>query len=209
MKLLVFGATGPTGRQVVTQALAQGHEVTAFVRDPAGLELANAGLRTVVGDTTRDNEKIAAAVRGQDAVVSALGRGQRLKSENLIQRSLKAIAGAMESANVRRLVVVSAFGVGATLNDAPWVPRIMHRFLLKDLFADKEAAEDELRRGSLDWTLVYPTILTNGPVTGTYRVGERLELHGMPKISRADVAHFILGEVGKRAYVRKIAVISH
>ena len=208
MKLLVFGATGATGRQGVTQALAQGHEVTAFVRDPTRLEVANAGLCTVVGDTTRDNEKIAEAVRGQDAVVSALGRGQRLKSENLIQRSLKAIAGAMDSANVRRLVVVSAFGVGATRDDAPLVPRIMYRLLLEDLFADKEAAEDELRRGSLDWTLVYPTILTNGPLTGTYRVGERLELHGMPKISRADVAHFILGEIGRRAYVRKIAVIS-
>jgi putative NADH-flavin reductase len=209
VKILVFGATGPTGTQVVSQALDQGHEVTAFVRDPAGLALSSPALRVVVGDTTLDDERIAEAVRGQDAVVSALGRRQTFKSENLIQRSLGAIAGAMESADVRRLVVVSAYGVGATRRDAPLIPRIMFKLLLADLFADKAAAEDELRRGALDWTLVYPTMLTDGPLTAAYRAGERLELHGMPKISPADVAHFILREIGERAYVRKIAIISN
>jgi len=106
-------------------------------------------------------------------------------------------------------MVVSAFGVGATRRDAPLIPRIMYRLLLGDIFADKAAAEDELRRGRLDWTLVYPTMLTDEPVTAAYRSGERLELHGMPKVSRADVAHFILRELRERAYVRKIAVLSN
>jgi putative NADH-flavin reductase len=115
----------------------------------------------------------------------------------------------MARAGVRRLILVSAFGVGESRRDAPLIPRIMYRVLLGDIFADKKAAEDNVRRSNFDWTFVYPVLLTDGPMTGAYRVGERLELHGLPKISRADVAHFILTEVGKRAFVRKVAVISY
>jgi putative NADH-flavin reductase len=85
----------------------------------------------------------------------------------------------------------------------------MYRVLLSDIFADKKAAEDNVRRSNLDWTFVYPVLLSDGPTTGAYRVGERLELRGVPKISRADVAHFIVSELGKRAFVRKVAVISY
>jgi putative NADH-flavin reductase len=115
----------------------------------------------------------------------------------------------MERAGVRRLIVVSAFGVGESRRNAPLIPRIMYRVFLGEIFADKKAAEDDLRRSSLDWTIVYPVLLTNGPMTGTYRVGERLELHGIPKISRSDVAHFMLAEIENRVFVRKVAVISY
>lgn len=208
MKILVFGATGPTGRQLVQQALSQGHEVTAFVRNPDALS-ADKRVRIVTGDTTRDAETITAAVRGQDAVVSALGRRNTLRSDNLIARSMHFILPAMEQAGVRRLVVMSAFGVGESRRDAPLIPGIMYRVLLSDIFADKKAAEDEIRRSSLDWTIVYPVLLTDGPLTGSYRVGERMELRGMPKISRADVAHFMLAEMRNRAFARKVAVISY
>lgn len=208
MKLLVFGATGSSGRQLVQQALKQGHEVTAFARNPDAIS-ADERLRIVVGDTTRDAEQIAAVVRGQDAVVSALGRRNTFRSDNLIARSMHSIVPEMEQAGVRRLVLMSAFGVGESCRDAPLIPRIMYRVLLRDIFADKKSAEDDIRRSSLDWTIVYPVLLTDGPPTGNYRVGERLELHGMPKISRADVAHFMLSELKNRAFVRKVAVISY
>ena len=208
MKLAVFGANGPTGREVVRQALDAGHEVTAFVRDAYAFPLSNERLRVVVGDTLRDDARVAEAVRGQDAVVSALGRRASFKSENLIRLSLQSIVSAMERNGVRRLIVVSAFGVGESRREAPLVPRIMYRLLLSDIFADKKAAEDDLKRSSVDWTVVYPTLLTNGPVTGRYRVGERLELSGMPKVSRADVAHFIVSQLASRDWVRKVAAIS-
>jgi putative NADH-flavin reductase len=209
MNILVFGATGPTGQQVVKQALSQGHTVTAFVRNPATLSIGDEPLRVVIGDTARDTPKVAEAVGGQDVVISALGRRSTFKSDHLIERSMQAIVPAMERAGVRRLILVSAFGVGESRRDAPLIPRIMYRVLLSDIFADKKAAEDNVRRSNLDWTFVYPVLLTDGPMTGAYRVGERLELHGIPKISRADVAHFILSEVGKCAFVRKVAVISN
>jgi putative NADH-flavin reductase len=210
MNILVFGATGPTGQQVLRQALSQDHTVTAFVRDPAAtLPTNERRLRVVIGDTTWDTHKVAEAVAGQDVVISALGRRSTFKSDHLIERSMQAIVPAMERAGVRRLILVSAFGVGESRRDAPLIPRIMYRVLLSEIFADKKAAEDNVRRSSLDWTFVYPVLLTDGPMTGAFRAGERLELHGLPKISRADVAHFILAEVGKRAFVRKVAVVSY
>ena len=208
MKIAVFGANGPTGREVVSQALEAGHEVTAFVRDAAAFDLKHERLRTVVGDTMRDDAKVAEAVKGQDVVVSALGRRASFKSENLIRLSMQSIVSAMERNAVRRLIVVSAMGVGDSKRDAPLVPRIMYRLLLADIFADKKAAEDDLRRSSVDWIVLYPTILTNGARTGAYRVGERLELKGMPKISRADVAHFALAQLEARDWVRKVVVLS-
>ena len=208
MKIAVFGASGGTGREVVSQALEAGHEVTIFVRDPNVSGLARERVRIVVGDTLHDDARVAEAVRGQDAVVSALGRRRSFKSEDLIRLSLQSIVSAMERNGVRRLVLVSAFGVGDSKRDAPLIPRIMHRLLLTNLFADKKAAEDDLRRSSVDWTVVYPTLLTEGPRTRSYRVGERLELSGVPKISRADVADFVVAQLASREYVRKVAVIS-
>jgi putative NADH-flavin reductase len=207
MNVLVFGATGATGRQVVSQLLARGHRVTAFVRRPNAMTSAE-GLRIVAGDTTGPAAAIEEALRGQDAVVSALGLGMNLRSGNLMTRSMQAILPALEKAGVRRLVVVSAFGVGRTSADAPLIPRIMHRLMLKDLFADKASAEAALRRTDLDWTIVYPVMLTNGPLSGKYRIGERLALSGVPKISRADVAHFIVGELEHPAHVRKEVILS-
>jgi putative NADH-flavin reductase len=209
VNILVFGATGPAGHQVVMQALSRGHAVTAFVRNPQTLSISDDRLRVVVGDTTRDEPKIAEALRGQDAVVSALGRRSTFSSDHLIERSMRAIVPAMERAGVRRLILMSAFGVGESRRDAPLIPRIMYRLLLRDIFADKKAGEEHVKGSTLDWTIVYPVLLTDGPLTGSYRSGERLELRGMPKIARADVAHFILTEIENGAFVRKVAVVSY
>ncbi len=209
MKLLVFGATGPTGQQVVAQALRQGHELTVFVRNSAQLAVSDDRLRVVVGSVPDDADAIAAAVRGQDAVISALGVRSSLKSSSLISRSMQAIVPAMERNGVRRLIFTSAFGVGDTRRDAPLLPRIMYRLLLTDIFADKADGERYLRSSSLDWTLVYPVLLSNGPRTGKYRVGEHLDLHGLPRVSRADVADFILTQLEDTSYIRKVAVISY
>ena len=104
---------------------------------------------------------------------------------------------------------VTAFGVGASRSEAPLIPRLMYRLLLSDIFADKLAAEDYLRGTRIEWTFVYPVLLTDGPRTGRYRAGEHLALRGLPKISRADVADFILRELRDAAYVRKTAVLSY
>jgi putative NADH-flavin reductase len=107
------------------------------------------------------------------------------------------------------LVFTSAYGVGETWRDVPLVPRILMRLLFRDVYSDKRAGEDVLRGSDLDWTLVYPTTLTNGPRTGRYRVGERLTLRGVPKISRADLADFLLSQLEDRHFIRKGVLISN
>jgi len=195
MKVLVFGATGGTGRQVVEQARAAGHEVTAFTR-------------AAHGDVTADRDAVARALRGQDAVISALGRGNSFRSHQLMSRSMDVILPAMEREGVRRLIVLSSFGVGDTYDDAPLLPKIFFRLYLRHIYADKEIADDFVRRSDLNWTLVYATKLTDGPRTGRVRAGERLELRGMPKISRADVADFIVKQLGDDTWVGKTVIIS-
>lgn len=207
-KVLVLGATGGTGLQVASQALQQGHDVTAFVRSPQRLTISHAHLRVITGSVTDDVRPLAEAIRGQDVVISALGVGTSLKPSGLVSRSVRTIVPAMEREGVRRLTFTSAYGVGATRIDVPLLPRILIRLLLRDIYADKLAGEDDLRRSDLDWTLVYPVTLTNGPRTGVYRVGERLPLRGLPRVSRADVADFLLTQIGDLTYLRKGVLIS-
>jgi putative NADH-flavin reductase len=207
-KILVLGASGPTGRQVVSQALDQGHQLTAFVRDPKRMPLTHERLRLVTGDVTDEGPVLRSAVGGQDAVISALGVGMTFRSHDLITRSVPKIVAAMESQGVTRLVFTSAFGVGSTWIDVPPLPRIMIRLLLRDIYADKAAGEEVLRRSQLDWTLVYPVALTHGRKTGRYRVGERLPLRGLPTISRADLAAFLLAELADPTFIRKGVLIS-
>jgi putative NADH-flavin reductase len=209
MKLLVLGATGPTGLQIVQQALAQGHQVTAFVRDPSRLPITDNNLKVVTGALPGDARTLADALPGHDAVISSLGLHNALKAHQFSENNMRVLVPTMEQKGVRRLIVVSANGVGETHRHSPFLPRLMYRLLLTDIFADKKAGEDIVRASRLDWTFAYPTLLTNGPRTGNYRAGERLELTGMPKISRADVADFVLRQLAETAFLKKGAVLSN
>lgn len=208
MNLVVFGASGGTGQEIIRQALDQGHEVTAFVRNPKKLQIKDSKFHIVEGDALKDQSAIAGAIAGRDAIICALGVGSSLKSAGLIAGSLAAIVPAAKRHDVRRLVLISAFGVGDSSRNAPFVPRLMYRLLLGDIYRDKKAGEDIVKASGLDWTIIHPVMLTDGPKTGTYLNGERLDLHGIPKISRAKVAHFALAQLTDKTFLRKTAVIS-
>jgi putative NADH-flavin reductase len=207
-RILVLGATGPTGREVVKQALEAGHEVTAFVRSPAKLAMTHDRLGLATGDVTADGPALADAMRGKDAVICALGSGQSLAPHALMEQAMPRIVAAMRETGVKRFVLMSAFGVGETFAEIPVLPRILVRTLLARIYADKEAGEKVLKRSNLDWTVVYPTGLTNGPRTENFRFGEHLKLHGLPTVSRADVAKFLVEQVDDDEYVRKGVLLS-
>ena len=209
MKILVLGATGPTGQQVLRQGLAQGHQLTAFVRNPSKLALSDARLQVLNGALPGDAGALESALRGQDAAICCLGLRNALKSGGLMVGAMRVLVPAMERAGVQRLMLMSSNGVGDTHARSPLLARIMYRLLLSDIFADKAAGEALVRASTLEWTIAYPTMLTDGPHTGRYRAGETLELHGMPKIARADVADFLLRELAARAFVRKGVVLSN
>jgi uncharacterized protein YbjT (DUF2867 family) len=207
-KVLVLGATGGTGRLFVEQAVAAGFDLTVLVRNPGNVPPSARMVRIVTGNLVTDSAALHAAVPGQDAVVSTLGVGQSFKSGHLISQSAPAIVAAMRQHGVRRLVFMSAFGVGATHRDTPLIPRLFIATLLRDVYRDKQAGEQVILTSDLDWTIVYPVGLTDGPRTGRYRVGERLPLTGFPRISRADVADLLLRQVEDRSYLRKGVLIA-
>ena len=208
MKIVVFGASGKTGQEIVGQALDQGLEVTAFVRDAAKLAIKDSRLHIIEADVLKDQSAITSAIAGKDAIICALGVANSLKSAGLIAGGLAAIVPAAEKHDVRRVILISAFGVGDSSRNAPLVPRLMYRLLLGDIYRDKNAGEDIVKASSLDWTIIQPVMLTDGPSSGTYRNGERLELHGIPKIARSEVAHFALAQLASKVFLRKTAVIS-
>jgi putative NADH-flavin reductase len=207
-KIVVFGAAGGTGRQIVSQALEQGHDVTAFVRGPGKIGIQHQRLREVFGDAANDAPSVMRALPGHDVVISALGVGKSFAPNGLIETSMRNVVTAMESVGVRRLVWQSAFGVGGTRRDAPLLAKVFMATLLRRIYADKRAAENYLRQRDLDWTLVCPTMLTDALGTGTYRSGERLDLRGMPTISRADVARFMLTQLDDQTYLHKEVLVS-
>lgn len=206
--ILVLGATGRTGREVVSQALDLGQRVTVFVRDPQRLTTSADRLRVISGSVTEGGPALADAVHGQDAVISALGTGKSLRAHGLIAHAIPRIVAAMQAERVNRLVFTSAYGVGATRQHVPLLPRILIKLLLRDLYRDKHAGEEQLRRSDLEWTLVYPVSLADRPASGRYRAGEHLALRGLPTVSRADVAAFLLKQVDDRQYVRRGVLIS-
>ena len=206
MKILILGSTGGTGLQLVTQSLKQGHEVTALARDPFKLNLNHEKL-TVVKGSVLDNDVLSNVLQGKDAVLSALGVGKSLKSKDLISNAVRIIIPAMNEKNVRRLIFISAFGVGETFKQAGFIQRIMFRTFLRNIYADKSRADDQIRRSTLDWTLIYPVLMTDTPGTGKYKVGEKLEMKGMPKVSRADVAEFMLRELNENTFIKKSPII--
>jgi putative NADH-flavin reductase len=209
MKIALFGATGGTGQLILSQALQQGHEVTVFVRDSQKLAGQEKGVRVVKGSLPENADQAAQAVRGQDVVISSLGRGASLKPEGLIVASMRVLVPALESQNVKRFIVVSAFGVGDSASQGiPFVPKMFHRTLLRKIYADKAAGEEIIKASRLDYTLVRPTILTDGPKSGTYRAGPDIELKGVPKVSRADVADAVLKIAQESSYARQGVFVS-
>ena len=207
MKLLILGATGPTGRHLLDQALNAGHDVTALVRNVNRLTTTHPRLAAVSGDAT-DAALLERAIRGRDAVLSALGAGNSLISD-IASRAVAALVPALKTGTVRRIIFLSAFGVGESVTQASSMQKLIYRTLLRLIFADKAKADAMLRESGLDWTLVYPTALTNGPRTGDYRVGEHLVMKGIAKISRADVAEFMLAQLDTDEWIHRTAVVSY
>jgi putative NADH-flavin reductase len=207
MKLLVLGATGATGRELLVQALRAGHQVTAFVRNPAALaDDLESRVRICTGDATSAAD-LAAALPGHDAVLSALGSGNAIRSD-IASRAATALTEAAGQTGVRRLVFLSAFGVGGSLSQGSAVQKLLYGTVMRSLFADKAIADEVIRASPLDWTLVYPVALTHGPATGTYRSADRLPMKGLPRMSRADVADFMLTAAAGPEWVRRTAVLS-
>lgn len=195
MNLLVLGATGRTGRLVVERALAAGHTVTALVRSPEKLTLSNSNLRLLTGEAT-DSSAVARAMEGADAVINTLGG-----NGSVIADSTRAIVTAAHQTGVKRVVVLSSFLVQR--DHMPAVSRLLSGIAMGAMIKDKTTGEEMLRTSDLEWTIVYASVLTDGPATGSVTVLPAGAKRGVSqKISRADVATWLIETASGVAYSR-------
>ncbi|MCW3463524.1 NAD(P)-dependent oxidoreductase [Chitinophaga nivalis] len=212
MNILIIGATGGTGAQLVEQALNQGHHVSAFVRNPAKLQLRHSHLTIIQGDVM-DMDSLERAMAGQDAVLSALGVPASHKEPIRAIGTLNVIR-AMEKAGVKRFICQTSLGYGDSrqvLNRTPFYFKyLIVPFVLKTGFADHALQEEHIRQSRLDWVIVRPGNLTDGKHTGLYKHGfAATDKTIKVKVSRADVADFMLKQLTTTVYLGKTPGISY
>jgi putative NADH-flavin reductase len=205
MNLLIIGATGGTGRALVDQALALGHSVTVFVRNSSALKIAHERVSVVSGDVL-DYDSVDRAVQGKDAVLSALGHKRWFIRTTILSEGTKNIIAAMQKQGVKRFICETSLGIGDSKGRLGLyytlfvVPCIIYFY-----FKDKERQEQLIKDSSLDWVIVRPGQLTNGIKQGVYRVDEGIGSYiSTVRISRADVADFMLKQLVDNTYLRRL-----
>lgn len=208
MKLIIFGATGTVGRHLVTQALDAGHEVTAFTRNAGKFPVPLHPALTIAEADVLDPDAVTRAVQGHDIILCALGDGNK---GNVRYKGTENIIHAMEQTGIQRLICQSTLGAGDSKGNLNFFWKyIMFGMLIKKAFLDHELQEQSVQASKLNWTLVRPGAFTDGPLTGVYRYGftdsdKAVKL----KISRADVADFMLKQVASEHYERRAVSLSY
>jgi putative NADH-flavin reductase len=209
MKLAIFGATGKAGVHLVEQALAAGYEVNAFTRSPHKLTVQHDKLTVVEGDV-QNAERVDAAIAGVDVVLSVLGPSEN-KPTFAVTKGTQHILASMQAHGVKRLVVSAGAGVGDP-NDEPKLINkfinIMLKLVSRHVYDDMVRAVETVRSSELDWIIVRVPMLTDSPATGDIKVGWVGKGTG-PRLSRADMAAFMLAQVDDMTHVRKAPVISN
>lgn len=208
MKLTIFGATGRTGKHLVKQALAAGHVVTAYVRNPARLTLRHENLRVVQGELT-DAQKVAEAIAGAEAVISVLGATRSGPAIFLATAAENIVAG-MQQHGVRRLVFATGAGVRAP-EDVPvgihkWIGGLM-RLVARDVLEDSARAVEIVKASGLDWVIARTPMLRDGPYNGQYRVGFVGKQIGRT-LTRGNFAHFLLQQAVEPAWLHRMPALS-
>jgi putative NADH-flavin reductase len=204
MNVTIFGASGQTGLFLVERALQHDHEVTAYVRTPEAFPISHEKLKVVKGDV-RSRAGVAQTIEGADAVMCAIG--ERLKASRVGSQATENIVNGMRQHGVRRLVAVTGLGTGDSKKRTWWLARLIMKLFVN--LEDKERQEELIRASGLDWIVVRPSLLTNEPHTGTYRVGPDVT-HGIAsKIARADLAEFMLEQLTDDTYIHQTPAIHH
>lgn len=207
MNIIIFGATGTVGRLLVAQALAAGHRVTAFARRAETLDLDHPQLDRRAGDVL-DRDAVDAAVKGHDAALVTLGAGARGTVRAV---GTGHVIAAMKRHGLSRLICQSTLGAGDSRACLTFFWKyLMFGLLLRRAYADHQAQEALVEQSGLDWTIVRPAAFTDGPETTAYRHGfAATEKDLTLKISRADVAAFMLRQLEDDGYLHQAPGLSY
>lgn len=211
MKLLIFGATGGTGAQLLAQALDAGHDVTVVARNPDKITISGQARPSVITADVLEPETWKAAVRGQDAVLSCLGSRDRRHPTTVYSRGATDIIDAMRHAGVRRLMCLSSAGLEIP-DEISLAQRLVTRLVIQRLYrhgyTDMAAMERVVTASGIDWTIIRPPMLTDGPFTGRYRSAANHHLSNSKSISRTDLAHYMLTHIEDHETWRKTVEVS-
>jgi putative NADH-flavin reductase len=207
-KILVLGATGATGRLIVSKAVARGYDVTVLVRSAEKASDLK-GTKVIVGDA-RDEIVLRQAVKGRDAVVSALGTpASPFREVTLLSIATRALVSAMKAEQVSRLVCITGIGAGDSAGHGGFLfDNLIFPLLLRKVYADKDRQEAIVRDSGLDWVLVRPSVLNNKPGHDTIRALTDLSSFHGGTISRANVASFVLDQVRDDTWVHRFPLIT-
>lgn len=209
MNLLVIGASGGIGKCIVEQALDAGHKVTAYARNPNTLAPYHVNLTTFIGDIS-DEKAVERAMKDHDAVCVTIGVKPTVKPVTIFSEGTKYVIKAMQKHHITTIVCVTGIGAGDSRNKGGFLyDRIFNPLLLKTIYEDKDRQEEIIRQSDLDWLIVRPGFLTNGPLTGNYRVLTDLGGVKAGTISRADVAHFILNQLKDKTYFGQTPLLTY
>ncbi len=209
MKIAVIGASRGIGLEVVKQALERGHEVTALLRDPAKLELEHPRLHKIRGDVGKPAD-VRAALSGQDAVCTCVGVNPTRKPVELFSRGARNVLAALQDAPATKFIAVTGIGAGDSRGHGGFFyDRILQPLLLGTIYADKDREEELIKASSADWLIVRPGFLTNGPRTGIYRAITDLSGVTAGRISRADVADFILNQLETPSLFKQTPLLTY
>ncbi len=209
MRVTIFGATGKTGKILVEQALAAGHQVVAFARTPSKLEVQNPNLQIVQGDIS-NRDAIARAIAGADAVISVLGPTSN-NAELAVSNGTKNILAAMQQENVKRLILSTGAGVGDMADQPKAIDKLfvaVLKLVNKNVLQDMVNSVDMVRASDRAWTIVRVPMLTDDAPTGNLRVGAVGKDIGT-RVGRADMAAFILKQLNDATYLKRAPAISN
>ena len=206
MKILVIGAAGKTGAAVVEQAVAAGHEVTAFVRKAD--EYKGSNVRVFEGDAT-DSVAMNEAIAGQDAVLDTIGGKTPYKETTLESSAAHTIISCMQRNGVRRLVVTSMLGEGESKANSPVYEKLLLSTFLRGADKDKAAMESAVESSGLEWVILRPAILSDDPATGNVRVFSAESGEKAHKITRADLAAFMVAQLSNNEHLHQAVTIAN
>ena len=210
MKIFIVGGTGKTGRELIKQGLDQGHIITVLIRNPDKIKNDTPNLKIITGNVLIP-ESFEYALKGQDAVLSALGHKRYFIKTNILSEGTKNIINAMKKHNVKRFICITSLGI----NDSKFKLGLYYTLftipvIILFYFLDKAKQEKLIMNSNLDWTIVRPGQLTNGKKRSIYKHGPAVGSYILTKmISRADVAHFMLSQLEDNTYIRKTPGITH
>ena len=210
-RIIVFGATGASGKEVVKQALASGHTVTAIARNPAAFTLQHPNLMISKGDVMQQ-ETFEKEIAGKGAVISCLGTGTSLKPTTLYSAGIENIISAMNKGGVNRLICISAGALETNKEMGFFICaflKLVLQKILKNPYADMRLMEKLVEKSNLDWTIIRPARLTNKPPEKKYRIALHSHIRKPWSIARADLANFMLGAIENNETIKAKVEIAY